>query len=253
MLGMPAHIGDPNQLREWSGTMVRSLEPPSDLDLLRRIAEAAELMRAHLMEVILWKRSNPGDDMLSALIAAEEQGDTLSDEELLEQLALLFIAGHETTVNLIGNGTLALLGHPDQLARLREGDADLDAAAAEELLRYDSPVQMTRRITLTDVEVGGSVIPKGAFVMCSLASSNRDEAHFGPDAASVDLTRADAREHLAFGGGAHYCLGAALARLEGSVAMGSLARRFPDIALAGEPEWNGRINLRGLEHLPVEV
>ena len=239
-------------MREWSGVIVRALEPPSDFDLLRRIAEANEHMEAFLHEVIAWKRRNPADDLLSAMIAAEEGGDTLDDEELLAQVALLFIAGHETTVNLIGNGTLALLRNPDQRQRLRERSRPR-RPAIEEFLRYDPPVQMTRRITLADVEIGGRTIPKGMFVMCSLASANRDDAHFGPTAAALDLGREDAREHLAFGGGPHYCLGAALARLEASVAIPTLVRRFPQLELAGEPVYNGRINLRGLDHLPLSV
>ena len=251
MLGMPDHLGDPLQLREWSGTLVRSLEPPTDFELLRRIAEANELMEAYLAKVIEWKRANLADDLLSALIAAEEEGDKLNDEELLAQVALLFIAGHETTVNLIGNGALALLRNQEQLERVRAADAAAMGVVIEELLRYDPPVQMTRRITLADVEVDGKVIPEGTFVMCSLASANRDPAHFGPTSERLDVTRADAREHLAFGGGAHYCLGASLARLEGSVAIGSLVQRFPDLQLAGEPVYNGRINLRGLDHLPL--
>ena len=176
----------------------------------------------------------------------------LSDEELLEQLMLLYIAGHETTVNLIGNGTLALLRNRDQLAKLR-ADRSLDANAVEELLRYDAPVQMTRRITLTDVEVGGKTIPEGIFVVCGLASSNRDEARWGPTAGQLDIARPNAKEHLSFGGGAHYCLGAALARLEAQVAIGSLVRRFATIEPTAEPEWNGRLNLRGVEKLPLSV
>ena len=176
----------------------------------------------------------------------------LSDEELLEQLMLLYIAGHETTVNLIGNGTLALLRNRDQLAKLR-ADRSLDANAVEELLRYDAPVQMTRRVTLTEVEVGGKTIPAGIFVVCGLASSNRDEAHWGPTADQVDVARPTAKEHLSFGGGAHYCLGAALARLEAQVAIGSLVRRFSTIEPTAEPEWNGRLNLRGVEKLPLSV
>ena len=255
MLGMPDHLGDPLQLREWSGILVRSLEPPSDFDLIRRIAEAAEKMEAYLYEVIAWKRDNLGEDLLSGLIAAEEAGDKLDDEELLAQVSLLFIAGHETTVNLIGNGTLALLKDRDQLELLRAnaGDPAFVTNAVDELLRYDSPVQMSRRVTVDDVEIGGRTIPKGQFVMCSLASSNRDASHFGPRADRVDLERAEARDHLAFGGGSHYCLGAALARLEAGVAIPSLLERFPNVAAAGDPVWNGRINLRGLDHLPLAV
>src|SRR5207253_4870424 len=175
-----------------------------------------------------------------------------SDEELIEQIMLLYIAGHETTVNLIGNGTLALLRNPEQLERLRS-DPSLDGNAVEELLRYDPPVQMSRRITLTAVEIGGKTIEDGMFVMCGLASANRDDAHFGPNAEQVDLGRLNAKEYLSFGGGAHYCLGAALARLEGQVAIGSLVRRFSKIEMAGEPVYNGRLNLRGLDSLPLTV
>ncbi len=250
MLGMPPT--DSEQLREWSGTLVRTLEPVVDPAWMLAIRDAGEQMRALISDVIAWKRDNLSDDMLSVLIAAEENGDMLSDEELLEQVMLLYIAGHETTVNLIGNGTLALLRNRDQLLRLR-ADRDLDANAVEEFLRYDAPVQMTRRITLTDVEVGGKTIPEGFFVVCGLASSNRDERHWGPTADQLDIGRPNAKEHLSFGGGAHYCLGAALARLEAQVAIGSLVRRFSTIEPTAEPEWNGRLNLRGLEKLPLSV
>jgi len=250
MLGMPET--DANQLREWSGTIVRTLEPLIDPDLIRAIADAAEHMRTFTAEAIAWKRSHPGDDLLTALIAAEDDGDMLSDDELIDQVMLLYIAGHETTVNLIGNGMLALLRHPDQLDRLRR-EPDLEANAIEELLRFDPPVQMTRRITLRDVEIGGKTIEAGSFAVCVIASANRDAEHWGPDAETLDIARDGANNHLAFGGGVHYCLGAALARLEGRVAVGSLLRRFDDIELAGEPEWNARINLRGLDRLPISL
>jgi cytochrome P450 len=250
MLGMPPT--DADQLREWSGTLVRTLEPVVDPNLMHAIADAADNMRDLITGVVAWKKENPSDDMLTALIQAEEHGDVLSDEELLEQIMLIYIAGHETTVNLIGNGVLALLRNPDQLQRLRD-DPSLDANAVEELLRYDPPVQMTRRVTLEDVEVRGKVIPKGTFAVCGLASSNRDEAHFGPTAGRVDLGRDNAKEHLAFGGGAHYCLGAALARLEGQVAIGSLVRRFSTIEPTADPVYNGRLNLRGMDRLPLRV
>lgn len=161
--------------------MVRSLEPVIDPELMRAIAEAGDNIFGLVSEIIHWKRANPGDDLLSALIAAEEDGDKLSQEELAEQVALLYIAGHETTVNLIGNGTLALLRHRDQLERLRS-DPTLDARAVDELLRYDSPVQNTRRITQSDTTVGNKEIPAGAFVVLGLASSNRDPEKWGPRA-----------------------------------------------------------------------
>jgi len=250
MLGMPPT--DSEQLREWSGILVRSLEPVADPALMLAIRDTGEKMRALITDVIQWKRNNMSDDMLSGLVAAEENGDMLSDEELLEQVMLLYIAGHETTVNLIGNGTLALLRNRDQLAKLG-ADRSLDANAIEEFLRFDAPVQMSRRVTLTEVDVGGKRIPDGVFVVCGLASSNRDEAHWGPTADRLDVTRPNAKEHLSFGGGAHYCLGAALARLEAQVAIGSLVRRFATIEPTADPEWNGRLNLRGLERLPLSV
>jgi cytochrome P450 len=250
MLGVPAVDGD--KLRAWSGMIVRSLEPIIDTDLAIKIADASDHMFDYVGDMIEKKRKEPADDLLSALIAAEEQGDVLSDSELQEQVLLLYVAGHETTVNLIGNGVLALLNHRDQLEQLR-ADASLMPNAVEELLRYDSPVQMSRRITLKDVEVRGKKIEKGSFCGVVLASANRDRAHWGEDADTLDVTRADASHHLSFGGGAHYCLGASLARVEGQVAIGSLIERFPKIEQASDPVWNGRINLRGLETLTLSL
>lgn len=250
MLGVP--VKDAEKLREWSGMIVRSLEPIVDPDTIRGIADASDRMFDHVSDLIAWKRKEPGDDLLSALIAAEEHGDVLSDEELVEQVVLLYIAGHETTVNLIGNGVLALLRNRDEMTRLRD-DPSLTPGAVEEMLRFDSPVQMTRRITLTDVEIGGKTIEKGAFCALVLAAANRDPDHFGPDAEALDIGRVQAHQHLSFGGGAHYCLGAALARLEGEVAIGSLVDRFPEIDLGGDLAYNGRLNLRGLETFPVTL
>lgn len=250
MLGMPET--DSKLLREWSSVLVRTLEPVNDPEIIKAIAEAGDAMFEFTREVISWKRREPGDDLLSALIAAEDAGDMLSDDELIDQVILLYIAGHETTVSLIGNGTLALLRDRAQLGRL-QADSSLDANAVEELLRYDPPVQMTRRITLTDVEVQGKTIPKGTFTVCVIASANRDGAHWGDDADALDLGREGAHNHLSFGGGIHYCLGAALARLEGQVAIGSLIRRFPRVEIAGDPAWNGRLNLRGLDRLPLSL
>jgi cytochrome P450 len=250
LLGMPPT--DTVELRRLSGLLVRTLEPVLDPALMTSIAEAGREMDALIRSAIEWKRGRPGNDLLSALIAAEEVGDRLSESELVEQVTLLYIAGHETTVNLIGNGVLALLRHPDQMMLLRT-DPSFDAPAVEELLRYDSPVQMTRRITMSPVAIGGKVIEPGAFVVLGLASANRDPERWGPTADNVDLRRADAGEHLSFGGGHHHCLGAALARLEGQVAIGSLVRRFAVIEATSEPEWNGRLNLRGLNALALRV
>jgi cytochrome P450 len=250
LLGMPDT--DVEQLREWSGLLVRTLEPVLDADTLRAIAVAGQSMTGLIKEAIAWKRRNLSSDLLSGLIAAEENGDVLSEDELADQVMLLYIAGHETTVNLIGNGTLALLRDRAQLGLLHE-NLDLVPNAVEELLRFDSPVQMSRRITLREVEIAGRTIEAGAFVVVVLASANRDPQRWGENADRVDITRADAKAHLSFGGGHHLCLGAALARLEAQLAIGELIRRFPRIELAGEPSWNGRINLRGLSDLPVQT
>jgi cytochrome P450 len=250
MLGMPET--DHVRLRELAGVVVRGLEPVNDPDLVAQIAQAGDELRRRIAVVIEDKRRSPGQDLLTALIGAEEDGDVLSDDELVAQVLLLYVAGHETTVNLISNGTVALLRNPDQLARLRESP-ELDAQAVEELLRYDSPVQQTRRIMLAPHPVGDQVIPVGAFVIAGLASANRDERFWGPDAERLRLDRPNARHHLSFGGGPHHCLGAALARLEGRIAIGRLVRRFPGLALAGDIRWNGRINLRGPLAVPITV
>lgn len=250
LLGVPT--ADRMQLREWSHTAVKSLDPVVTPDDVRAAIEAGEAMRAYLDDVIATKRRTPGDDLLSALVAVEEDGDRLSSEELHELTALLFIAGHETTVNLIANGTLALLRSRDQYDALA-ADPGLAANATDELLRYDSPVQLSRRIMLTPTEIGGVAIPAGAFVLVCLGSANRDPQQWGPDADRVDVRRADAGAHVSFGSGIHHCLGAALARMEGQVVFATLLSRFPRMQLAGEPIGNQRIVLRGLDALPVQM
>jgi cytochrome P450 len=250
MLGMPET--DTTRLRELSHQVVKSLEPAPDEDTVRAIVAADVELNALTTEAIAWKRRNPADDLLTALINAEDAGDVLSDSELTAQVLLLYVAGHETTVNLIGNGALALLRDREQLELWRDRP-ELDENAVEELLRYDSPVQMSRRITIEDYEVGGRTIPAGSFVIACLASANRDEAQFGDDAGALRLDRENARQQVSFGAGVHHCLGAALARLEGRVALARLIRRFPALDLDDTPEWNGRINLRGLARLPVTV
>jgi cytochrome P450 len=252
LLGMPDGQ-DRLQLRTWSGNLVKTLDPiVTDEDFVAALT-AGDEMTAYLREVLVWKRANPADDLLSALLAAEDAGDRLTEQELIDQVLLLFIAGHETTVNLIGNGTLALLRNRGQMELLAQ-DPSLDANAVEEFLRYDSPVQASRRITLTDIEIRDRVIPAHCFLLTSLASANRDADHFGPTADDLDIIRPDAGQHVAFGGGFHHCLGAALARLEGQVAIGSLVRRHPRMELRSEElVWNGRLVLRGLTALPVTL
>jgi len=250
MLGMPD--GNRDEVRGWSHTLTKTLDPILSPEEVQAALTAADNMQAHVQDVLAWKRDHPADDLLTGLLAAEDEGDRLSEIELLDQVLLLYVAGHETTVNLIGNATLALLGHADQLSQLRS-DPDLDGAAVEELLRYDSPVQFSRRITTADLEVDGKTVPAGTFMLTCLGSANHDEARWGPTADELDITRSDAGQHMSFGNGIHHCLGSSLARTEAQIAIGTLVRRFPDLALAGEPERNGRVVLRGLESLPVTL
>lgn len=251
MLGMPE--ADRDQLRGWSHTLVKTFEPLLTPDEVPELMAASDAMVEHVTAAIEWKRGAPADDLLSAMIAVEEEGDRLSTPELIAQVVLLFIAGHETTVNLIGNGMLALLRHPDQLAALHD-DPSLIGNAVEELLRYDSPVQFSRRIALQPLDIDGQHIEKGSFIFTMLGAANHDPAHFGLDADELDLRRRDAPHHVSFGGGIHHCLGAVLARMEARLAIGTLVRRFPRVQLATSvPAWNGRLVLRGLDALPVTL
>ena len=190
MLGMPET--DAARLRDWSHTMTKTLDPILSDDEIRAASDAEERMNAFLLDVFEWKRSEPADDLLTALIAAEDAGDVLSDEELLAQVSLLFIAGHETTVNLIGNGTYALLRNREQWDRLAARPG-LDANVADELLRYDSPVQFSGRTVLTDVALEGKTLPAGSSTMVCLGAANRDPAHWG-DTRRVTRPRASRRE-----------------------------------------------------------
>ena len=250
MLGVPAK--DQGTIRQWSSDVARSLDAigmPSDAEMVTRGRAARRALGDYFHRLLPERRQHPQSDLLSLLIAAEEQGDKLSEGELLATCVLLFIAGHETTVNLIGNGLLALLRHPDQLARLSD-EPTLIQSAVEELLRYDSPVQRTARMTNIDVEVDGRKIAKGSMVVATIGAANRDPAQF-PDPDRLDITRRDNR-HIAFGFGIHFCLGAPLARVEGQVALGTLLRRMPGLALqAATPEWRESSTLRGLKALPV--
>jgi cytochrome P450 len=240
-------------MRELAHTLTLGLEPLLALQHLEAIADASDEIVEHVLDAIAWKRAHPADDLLSALLAAEADGDRLSPEELLDQVILLYIAGHETTVNLIGNGAYALLRNRAQLERWRD-DPSLDTNAVDELLRYDAPVQFSRRVTTAPLDFGEQTIEPGVFVLTCLASANRDAAKWGDDAQELDLARTGAAQHLAFGSGIHHCLGAALARLEGRLALGTLIRRFPALALATDaPAWNGRLVLRGLDTLPVTL
>lgn len=250
MLGMPD--ADKDEIKDWSGHMVKTLDPIISEQEMYDAVAAGMKMNDHIRKVIEWKRDNPGDDLLTRMIDAEDDGDRLSTDELVAQVTLLFIAGHETTVNLIGTGIFELMRHPEQLAVWRD-TPDIATNAVDELLRFISPVQISRRIALSEIEFGDVTIPSQGFVFAMLASANRDPDKFGPDAAELDLARVDAGQHLSFGSGSHYCLGASLAKLEAQVAIGSFVERFPNAQLGADPTWNGRLNLRGLEALPVTV
>ena len=250
MLGLPD--ADKVQIRDWSSALVKTLDPVLTEEDIAEAVVAAERMEALITEIIEWKTENPADDLLTAMINAEIDGDRMSKEELRDQVELLFVAGHETTVNLIGTGIYELLRHPDQLELLRQADM-FPPTAIDELLRWVSPVQISRRIATADLTIDGRHIPSGAFVLTSLASANRDPEFWGATADALDLTRTNAGQHVSFGSGVHYCLGASLAKLEAEVAIGSFVKRFGAVSVVGEPEWNGRINLRGLESLIIDL
>ncbi len=250
MLGMPE--SDKDQVAEWSSALVKTLDPIITDEEIFAAAEGAKNMQALLADVIEWKRANPADDLLSALIQAEEDGDRLSAKELRDQVQLLFVAGHETTVNLIGTGIYELLRQPEQAALLRD-DPTLDVNAIDELLRFVSPVQFSRRVTLGPLEIRGRSIEPGSIVMTGLASANRDPDKWGDDAHLIDVRRSGTAQHVSFGSGSHYCLGSSLARLEAQAAIGRFLRRFPDARIVGDVVWNGRINLRGVERLELAV
>ncbi|MFH8349553.1 cytochrome P450 [Streptomyces sp. NPDC018045] len=250
MLGMPPT--DHQRMRYLTGMLMRSVEPTTDPDVMRAV-EAADAELFDLVgDAVAWKRDRPADDLLTALIAAEDEGDALSHDELVAQVTMLYVAGHETTVNLLSGGTLALLRNPDQLDALR-ATPELIGNAVEELLRYDAPVHNSRRVTLEPYRVDGYEIPAGSFILANLAGANRDETFWGPDAEELRLDRENARRHLSFGGGLHHCLGAALARIEARVAIGELVRRFPALSMDGDVEWNGLLSLRGAARLPIRV
>jgi len=247
MLGVP--VADRHKFNRWSNAITSA--GYSTWGMVKSVPSALALMR-YIRKIIKNRRAEPQDDLVSALARVEEAGDSLSEDELMAMVFLLLVAGHETTVNLIGNGMLALLEHRDQLDKLR-ATPSLIKPAIEELLRYASPVETaTERYTREDVPIAGVTIPRGAIVLAVIASANRDERQFtNPD--TLDVTR-EPNRHLSFGLGAHFCLGAPLARLEGQIAIATLLRRAPDLRLTVAPtavRWRRGLVLRGLEALPV--
>jgi cytochrome P450 len=249
LLGIPPK--DQRKFHRWSNRIVSI---SSCRDVWRALPAALAFVR-YLRKMSERRRLSPEDDLMSALVQAEEAGDRLSQDELLAMSFLLLVAGHETTVNLISSGTLALLENPEQLERV-EGDPSLIKPAVEELLRYTSPVEIaTERYAREDLAISGSEVPRGELVLAVLGSANRDEQHF-EDPDTLDLAR-DPNRHLAFGrGGAHHCLGAPLARMEGQIAISALLQRFPNLHLEVDYRslhWRRGLFLRGLQKLPIAL
>jgi cytochrome P450 len=249
LLGVPAD--DQASFRAWGHAVATTLDPRSgpNAEIQTRSSELA--LTAYLRDLVGKRRADPDDSLLSALVAAEEEGDRLSSDELVSTAVLLLVAGFETTVNLIGNGAVALLCEHEPWHLLGEEPA-LVPAALEELLRYDSPVQMTSRIATEDVEVDGTLIARGASIIVAIGGANRDPGVFDePDRLRID--RPDASRHLSFSLGIHHCLGAVLARLEGRIAIEELTRRYPALEMAGTPARRPLLVLRGFESVPVRA
>ncbi|MEV5600201.1 cytochrome P450 [Streptomyces sp. NPDC052299] len=248
MLGIPE--SDRAPLRPWSAAICGMFELNPSEDTARAAVRASLEFSAYLRELIAERRVHPGTDLISALVAAHDEGERLTEQEMVSTCVLLLNAGHEATVNTTVNGWWTLLRHPEQLAALR-ADHGLLPTALEELMRYDTPLQMFERWVLDDIEIGGTVIPRGAEVALLFGSANRDPARFAaPD--TLDLARRE-NPHITFGAGIHFCLGAPLARVELAASFGELLRKAPGLRLAAEPEWNPGYVIRGLKELRVEV
>jgi cytochrome P450 len=236
---------------EWGNAAAVTLDPALRYRQFREASHALRQIHHWLANHLVELRRNPGDDLLSKLAVLVDEGETLNDVELRATALLVIGAGFETTVNLIGNGVWQLLAHPDQLRSLQQDPAGW-GNAVDEILRFDSPVQATVRVAGEDTDVCGHEVPTGRFVSLMLGGANRDPDVFA-DPNSFDVTRANARDHLAFSAGIHFCLGASLARLEGAVALRMLFERFPDLAVEGDPVRREMRVLRGYEHLPVRL
>ena len=248
MLGVPAE--DRDRFNVWSNDIALAVEPVLNDEEIERVERSSAEIVEYFEEIIALRRQQPQDDLLSALLAAEEEGDRLSHDELIGTLMLLLVAGNETTRSLIGNGMLALLRNPDQLRRLRDHPNLLDSAI-NELLRYDSPVQFIIRVVLEDMEFQGRQFRAGQKVLVLVGAANRDPAVFS-DPGTLDIGREE-ESHISFGRGIHYCLGSPLALLEARAAFAGLLARFASIQLVSEPEFRDQIVLRGVEDLWIEV
>ncbi len=251
MLGIPPE--DRASLKQWSDALARITDPVVPPSLIRDADRAVEAFTTYLEPLIAERRASPRDDLLSALVNAEQAGEQMTERELHGMCALLVAAGNETTTNLIGNGFAALFANPDQLQILRK-DPGRAGEVIEEVMRYDSPVQFTTRVVAEPITVRGRRLTPGQFVMLGLAAANRDEAVFAePDRFLVDRFRdgSNGARHLALGHGAHYCLGAALARMEGTTAFRQAIERWPQLGPAGSVTWRETFTLRGPESLPA--
>ena len=247
MLGLADE--DAPRVRAWIQAVARMLDPVLDEDEYARCQALMDEMYEYLDGQVEAKRRAPADDVLTALVQAEEAGDRLTRNELVAQVVTLYVAGHEPTMSLIGNGLLALLRQPDQLVKLRSRPALLPNAV-NELLRYDGPNQFVRRIAMQPMTIGGREVAVGDVLYPCVGAANRDPERWDePDLVRVD--RADAAHHVQFGSGVHHCLGSHLARLQAEVALGALVFRLDDVALAGEPVWSERMVIRGLQSLPI--
>ena len=248
MLGIPAE--DRDKFNVWSNDIALAVEPILSGEEIVRVERASDEIIEYFEGIIEQRRMDPRDDMLSALLAAEEEGDRLSHDELLGTLMLLLVAGNETTRSLIGNGMLALLKNPEQLQRLRDSPDLLDTSI-DEMLRYDSPVQFIIRVVMEDVEFKGKQFRAGQKVIILVGAANRDPTVFA-DPGALDIGREE-KSHISFGRGIHYCLGSPLALLEARVAFANLVERFSSIELVEEPEFRDQIVLRGVESLWIRV
>jgi cytochrome P450 len=249
MLGIAAE--DHAKFKEWSDALTALVDPMQAEDGMGPAQEAYVQLSAYLRRVFDERRREPRQDLISALVSVEEQGDSLTDAEMLSLSALILGAGHETTTNLLGNAVVALLRHPSERRRLQD-DPSLIGSAVEEFLRYDSPVQVTDRVATQDCEVAGQAVRKGVLVGLLLAAANRDPARF-TDPDRLDVGR-QGNHHVAFGHGNHFCLGAALARTEAQIAITTLLRRFPDFDGERDPRaWKRSTVLRGPTSLRLSL
>lgn len=248
MLGIPASERAP--LRPWSADICGMYELSPSPETARRAVRASQEFSAYLRELIAARREEPGDDLISGMVAAHDEGDRLTEQEMISTAVLLLNAGHEATVNATVNGWWALFRNPGQLAALR-ADHALVPSAVEELMRYDTPLQLFERWVLDDIEIDGTVIPRGAEIAMLFGSANHDPAVF-TDPDRLDLTRAE-NPHISFSAGIHYCIGAPLARMELAASMRALLEKAPTLRLAAEPARTPNFVIRGLKGLAVEV